>query len=685
MMTRLFVGLLLCPLVALADAEVKLPLSTYDRMKAEANRTVAESTATVDRLRFGGSFEKNDLFVVLTGRASGPSPSVSVMNGGPSLRLYDCSGDGLVTREGEVFWVTPSKAAFTVRCSVSGQKDESLEITTTPSAPWAESDVSDAEFAAADVDGGGLHLAFSRTGLSPVETVPPTATGRYAITLQPNATHFTYRLQVHSANRGHAPFHLDLKGNERVTRVASDAPHTTEGDRHTFDVPSGDTTITFEGTIPDGVLIPPVDSPVQYAVLESEPSLRATVEGAPARISLPETGMKAQYSGAQAFLLGSGERLHWTTRRLTYLPTPGLAIPEAAHTFFITRDGDVVGESAFNINNQGATSLPVPMQAKPTFAAIRGDAVPLTRNTEGHLWLPLTAGAQWIEMQFRGGLAQRMGFAWGRLWLPQVSQSPTLSQIDVRYPADWVPLVERFQSDLRVRDLEPRRVLWSLGIAVAACLGLLVLRFNRRRSLALAALLCVGAQASDMLFRGIAAVVAAIAIIWLVRRAASLGRWRFALAGLVGFVGMLVMFVPQSTLVQINRAELPAPHGPSKVTAEQGPSTELCNGLDNDCDGTTDNYLGNVAVDRARNGSSVVAENANYQGLPARVRLPNGRTLSTFHAELLATDAPQGVQVLLVSRRVLSAASIALLLLIALVFARERTRLQEGCRALLST
>jgi hypothetical protein len=78
--------------------------------------------------------------------------------------------------------------------------------------------------------------------------------------------------------------------------------------------------------------------------------------------------------------------------------------------------------------------------------------------------------------------------------------------------------------------------------------------------------------------------------------------------------------------------------------------------------------------------ASVVAR-AGYEGLPARITLPPGARRTTFARELLGTDAPRPVYVLLVSASLVAALTAALGLLLAVLAVAFRGDLAEGARA----
>jgi len=144
---------------------------------------------------------------------------------------------------------------------------------------------------------------------------------------------------VRNPNRAHRGFDLTLASGEHVSQVDARATYEIEGGRYRFDLPPGESSIAIAGTLGSNAFTPPVDASLQYVLLEAHPLLRPVVAGAAKRISPQETGMSAQFRGAQAFLLGVKEPLTWTVTRLEALRTTSFAVRSAEHRFFVDTEG----------------------------------------------------------------------------------------------------------------------------------------------------------------------------------------------------------------------------------------------------------------------------------------------------------------------------------------------------------
>src|SRR5207248_1235209 len=122
--------------------------------------------------------------------------------------------------------------------------------------------------------------------------------------LLPEETRFRYQLDVRNPNRSYQPFVVELKSGEHVQQVDAQAAYEVDGARYRFQLPPGELTLVLSGTLSASKLAPPIDASVQYVLVESHPLLRPQIQAgqaAPKRISAGETGITAQFRGAQGF------------------------------------------------------------------------------------------------------------------------------------------------------------------------------------------------------------------------------------------------------------------------------------------------------------------------------------------------------------------------------------------------
>ncbi|HEX6737962.1 MAG TPA: hypothetical protein VF310_06825 [Vicinamibacteria bacterium] len=650
-------------------SQVTLPLGEYEALRKAQE---GASVTVVDTLRLGGSFRGRDLTIAFAGRAAGRLPAEAVLAHAEGVVLYGCSGEGIVSRgESEAFKLTPLAPRFEVRCRIAARGSDRLELAATSAVLWVESAVSDGELVLGEEqDGGRLFSVVRRTAVA-AEGLKPTATARYRLSLRPDETRFRYEIQVHNPNRSRQAFDVTLASGEHVQQVDAGAPYDVQGTRYRFELPPGESALALSGTLAQGRFVPPVDASLQYCLLESHPLLRPLVAGERKRVSPQEVGMAAEYRGAQAFLLGGGEELAWTVTRLEALRTTSYAVPHAAHTFFISTDGPVLGQSKLTLDNQGSPDVSLPMAGEPTFASLQGDPVLLTKDAKGDLWLPIAQGGQELLVQYREPYRRFPGLARATLPLPQVPVPSSIGIVEIRYPEDWFPLYEGFLSDGRfwtpdagmvigaaLLFLWTERVLWFLG-----------LRGRRRLALAGAAVFAglAWGWALLALCLGAGAVTLAAAVAWIRQRqlAAPVVIGLAVAAGLVLFFAMVA--VP--SLLRARVSSLPAREYdsvPSTLPAASPAAT--ARGRDQ-------------ALQAPEAGRGDNEPTSAYQGLPARFVLPEGVHRTVFSREMLETRTPRAAHVWMVSRTALGWLQGVVVLLAAAALAAARRELGEGWRA----
>lgn len=619
---------------------VTLGLAEYERLHKLDERA---SVTVVDILRLGGSFQARNLSVSFSGRSSGKLPAADVLEVDEGTFVYGCTGDGIVSRGNDGFTLTPLAAKFDVRCRLAVRGTDRLELKLPRSVLWVESAVSDGELVTGGSGEGARSVSVVRRTGPAREALPASATGRYRITLRPDETRFRYEIDARNPNRSKQTLDVTLRSEEHVLQVDATVPYEVDRSRYRFELPPGDTRLALTGTLSGRTFTPPVEATVQYALLESHPLLLATPSGARRRVSPDEVGIPAEFRGAQAFLLGKDEKLEWDVTRMEALRTTSFAVKRESHVLFIAAGGPSLGESAFSIDNQGASDVTVPVKPEPTFASFAGEPILLTKNKEGDLRLPLGRGGQELLVQHRQPVARSMGIARGTLLLPRLSTASSHASVEVRYPAEWLPLLEGFASEDHFHL--PSRGLLFLGVFVFVLtersLALLGLSFRRR--LPSTALLTLAALVwGDALW---AVLIGDVAIVGLVLFVALRGvewtRRRFALAVAFAVVaGIAVLVFSASSPMMSKRAYegdvSSSFRGSQAAVRPNAPPAEVA---------ATVKTAQPVATPHA--AEEVMA----YQGLPAKFELPAGLHRSFFTREMLSADGPREVRILAISKK----------------------------------
>lgn len=630
-------------------ATVSLPLAEYEKLVSKPAVTV------IDTLRLTGSFAGKDLGVLLVGRSAGYLPRAEVLGGPSGLRIFGCEGEAVLSRNAAgVFEVLPQAPRFSLRCRLVTASSDRLQLETAAAVLWTESTVSDGELVPGEEShepGGRRSYAVVRVTGGTGEPLPPTASARYRISILPESKRFAYQLELRNPNRSHASFTVRLKSGEVVDQVKTTASFEPNGSEYRFDLPPGEVSVELLGTLQRTAFVPPIPASVQYVLIESHPLVRPVIPpgaGGPRRISPSETGLAARYRGAQGFLLGDGDTLSWEEKKLDVLRTTSFAVPRAQHTFFIAADGTALGETQLSIENQGAPSLSLPLRAEWTYAEVAHEPTLLTKNQLDQLWLPLGQGSQDVLLQHRQSIARSLGFAFGTLALPELSERASSASIDLRYPREWVPLYEEFAPELRLPIFDLGGLVLLLFLVLWTERVLAALRLGLATRILTAALLSLASLSSGALLALLILVDLAVSALWaapwVMKR-----RWGFwssllalGAAGGVFLIGSLVLLTMRSGMAPRSEAPIPVSSSTSKVYSR---------------DVTTTPAAGDAPVE------GQVLGGVTFQGLPAKFAMPWGHDRSYYHREMLATDQQRSVRVLLISRVAVSGISTVCLLL----------------------
>jgi len=670
-----------------AAVQVSLPLAEYEKLVSKPSVTV------VDALRLSGSFNGHDLTLALSGRSAGLWPKIEVLSAPISVSIYGCEGEAILAKSASgVFELVPLSARFSVRCRITTSASDRLQLDITPAVLWVESQVTDGELVSGATTG---EPAGSRRSISVVrvtggsgELLKPSATARYRITLQPEATRFTYQIDVTNPNRAHQPFVVTLRSGEHVQKVdaavgfepvvegatavlgSSQPPAppghggSSDGERergaleaYLFKLPPGEQTLTISGTLPRAAFTPPVPASVHYLLLESHPLLRPNITTSAQRISAQETGLPISFRGARGFLLADAEKVSWQVARLEALRTTSFAVSSVQHTFFLSGDGQALGESVLRLDNQGAPALSLPMRAEPSYASLERESVLLTRDDSGHLWLPLGQGPQQVLVQHRQALRRFGGLASGVLWLPELTVPASSASVELRYGREWVPLYEEFAPELRLSAIDLGSLIGLLLLFIWSERLLALLGVRRGYRFGAGGLLSFAALTSPwwltLLCAGDLSLTILLSFLWLLRR-----KWNpWTLVGAL-IVGGMVCLIGISVLITSRSAPM------SKVSsvAERYPYASREEA---------------PASDKAKPGDD---RGAGYQGLPAKVLMPIGNEQSYYQREMLASapGAPRVVYVLLLSRPALGLLGSLLFGVGLLLLLGQRRQLRRG-------
>jgi len=635
-------------------SSVTVPLDQYETLK-KSNENA--SATVIEMMTLGGTFKDRNLTVTFSGRSVGTRAATNIISDASDVVLYGCSGEALMVRGGKgVYQLIALAPSFTLRCDARLSGSDRLPINVSSSVLAVRSAVVDGELVAGEEnDEGARSYTLVRQVIGTNETMAATATGHYLITLLPDATRFHYVIQVHNPNRSTSPLPLHLVSGEHLQQIDSSAPYEVNDGSYVFAMPPGDSTITLSGELKGASFAPPVAASLQYAVIESHPLLRPTLQSAPKRVSVAETGIDTQYRGALAFEIGEKERITWSVTRLEALRAISYAVRSASHTLFIPARGPILGESQFALDNQGAPELVLPRKPEPTFVSLQGEPVLMTKNAKGELTVPLSAGQQNVLVQYRQEASQ-FGLLVGRLDVPQVPVPATDTSVLLRYPAHWLPLWESFATEAKVWRPDLDTLLEFLLLALWLERVLAFLAIGGRTRIAIALLL---AYASGLVPTVLWICILGCAFLTLVWIAAHRPKW--TPVRIIGAVIASVLLVFVAFAFMQARRVVSASRSYDNMSEQVSSAPQLPKGAEV------------KLADRQR-------DELSYQGLPAKFELPGGVRYSSFHEQLLASERPQTITIVLLSMTVLTWASIVMTAIAAWLLWTQRALIRTTLR-----
>jgi hypothetical protein len=671
------VAFLVCPaLLRAEDSTVTIPLTEFEKFQA-AQRSV--SAVVIDTLELGGSFRDAKLTIAFSGRSIGDRAATRVIDNAAAVTISGCTGDAIVTRSAQgAFDLIPLAPAFRAQCELRVSGSDRLQLHAPPAVLSVRSTVGDGELLAGDEDAeGGRAWTLVRQASTSQETLAVTATGRYLVTFLPDATRFRYLIDVHNPNRATASLPLRLASGEHVQEIKSPSAYDVNDGGYLFSIAPGDSSIVMTGELRATSFAAPLDATLQYLVIENHPLLRPTATGAAKRVSVAETGITPTYRGGQAYELSSRERVTWTITRLEALHTISYALDGARHTFFLGGDGDILGETTFRINNQGAADLLLPKEPKPTYAALETEPLLMTAAKDGRVSVPLSTGEQSLFLQHIQHFRSFAGVGIASFAVPRLPVASSGTLVSIGYPQQWMPLVETFAA--RVKLASPALSTMVFFLILFTWLERLLARLGvtLKRRIAIAATLAAAAAFAEPFFY-VVVLAAALTTITLFSPLPP-KRWNFArVAGsaLMAIITVALLIWPQFEQHREYEEEA-SMYGSGGGLASVTPAD-------------TANFRAMVEEGKqAGNGAFLPSPKAAkadaYQGLPARFAMPASDRQTLFGVPLLGVSRPQRVFVIMLATPLMWLLRVALAALGLLLLRRERATLAAGFRARMVT
>lgn len=647
---RFILALFIPLLLAMSSPGATAPASTVTIPVQEYLSLVRQNEkprfVTVLGASLGGRFGER-LSLALSGQASSLNEKREFLRFDPqNVSFENCAGDAQVAFEGGSASLLALAPKFTLKCDIVPKNWSQVQLTLVQ-AMGARAEVAGAEALVLTDPNGDRQISVTKAmtgGARPAENLPVSAVGRFRVSLLPESARFDYDIAIENPARGSRPFEIRFVNGETPSRVTTDGEYTEEDGVLRLRLKPGANSVRIEGPFPGASFRSPVAGGPHYLLIENHQLLQVTAESAARRISARDAGLGSRFAGQRAYLLqapaeggGESESVAWTTKKLDVLPALGFAVEHADYNYFIPTRGKGVVEASFRINNQGQPEIPLAtLGGRPLYLEVDGQPQVLATNPEGELLLQLSPGVRSVYVQYEAPHETRasVGFPFLRLAKPHAVMSQIQSRLSFEDGASllWAQGLSKSESDLFNPGL-------LLRFALFAALGFFLFTGRWRAALAAAAGI-VGALAFPLALLGLLAYGAAL----VVRHRAAIRAgfagvkwtWDKTLGGLfaggilaVGLLGLVMLLV-----LRVG-GEL----------ADEGPGAR----------NMTAGLLQNKAAhyeDRARGGAPMAemamsedaadgfAAEGDYQGLPAKVVVPEGLRVVRFERGLIEAGAP---------------------------------------------
>jgi hypothetical protein len=393
---------------AASDASTAtIPIQEYLDLKKGVE---LPSLTTIEEVELTGVFGKS-LKIAFGGSGSGQPQAKDILQFDESFGLHDCKGDALMhIRDGRIA-VLPLAKRFRLTCEVTAKNWSSVELTLLDHT-FFHSLVSGAD-AIVDVGGAG-DSARRRVLLAPtsggrvIASGEVTAVGRYDLSVLPEETRFQYSFLLSNPNRAKKRYDLKWKNGEIVQSVKTSAQYDLRDDGSVgVDLVPGENVVTVSGTLKGAAFSVPLASPQQYLLIQNHPMLQLAVKTDARRISPRDSGLTPTLPSARAFLVAKGERATWEAKKLDVFSSAGYSVSGAQFLYYVPESATPVIEARYQIDNQGANEIALPVAGTPTYLAINGAPAVLSKDSEGRVLIPVSPGRQEVLVQYQPLGAQR--------------------------------------------------------------------------------------------------------------------------------------------------------------------------------------------------------------------------------------------------------------------------------------
>ncbi len=385
----LFFAVLSSSTFAAEPATVTLPLDEYLRLKKSKD---AVEFTSVETVAVTGVYRES-LEIKITGGASLPAREIAFMQKNANFDLADCKGSAVLMMKDEQVSLIPQDKRFQVTCrlQVKNWSEVRLKFFNILSLTTKVKGIEPME---TPKGSGEREVVLYRADreIAAQQEEEPSAVGYYKIQLLAEENRFDYRISVHNPNSKVKAFTFPLANGEIVQKVVTDIQYKDEKGKISLNLPPGDQQIRIMGRLGKDGFQAPIGKGLEYVLLDQHPLLTSKVDTSAKRISAQDTKMQATFPSPRGYLLSNKDQLTWTKETLKSFAASTYTIRSADYRYYWSPMGKNLVEATFVINNQGATEIPMTLRGTPTYLEINNQPQVLSKNDKDQLVLRIPTG-----------------------------------------------------------------------------------------------------------------------------------------------------------------------------------------------------------------------------------------------------------------------------------------------------
>lgn len=380
------------PMISVAANEpstVTMPLQEYlDLKKAQQG---AEFTS-IETVAISGEY-RGRLEMKLTGGASLPAKAVTIMDAQANVDVTDCRGSAVLLSKNNQVQLIPQEKRFQLTCTlkVKNWDEVRLRFSNVLSLTAAVKGVEPMENSPGSGDREVVLYRVDRQIASETDE-EPSAIGYYKIQMLPNENRFEYRLTLHNPNSKAKTFNFPLVNKEVIEKIQTQLQHKNAGSSIAITLPPGDQTVRITGRLPGEGFSAPIGQGIEYVLLDQHPLLTSKVDTTAKRISAQDTKMAATFPAPRGFLFNGKMQLNWKKQLMETYSAMTYTIRSADYRYYWSPMGKNLVEATFSINNQGATEIPLTFKGTPMYLEINGIPQVLSKSDKDQLILRVPTG-----------------------------------------------------------------------------------------------------------------------------------------------------------------------------------------------------------------------------------------------------------------------------------------------------